>query len=196
MVSQTLINRLVTEQDLITPILFKPKQFKILQKLDQGHSLTDNEQRYLRGKLGKKLKVLEGLLRTKPPEQELSVFLNSIGSYYITGLEALKHNGYGWFYEPKIMEIINTKITGKITFKEKTIRFIRVKSLSQSKTILDSKTNVRYASNDQILKDIAFTKNKYAKNIWMQMYQRYEKMFSALDIEIPEIEIDLSKYGM
>ncbi len=196
MINQALIHHLVEEPDLVTPTFFKPVQFKILQKLDQNHSLTDNEQRYLRGKLGKKLKALEALSIATPPEQELAVLLNSIGSYYITGLEALKHNGYGWFYEPKIMEIINTKIQGKIAFREKTIKFIRIKSLSKSIIILDSETGQRYASNDQILKDIAFTKNKYAKTIWMQMYQRYGKVFSALDIEITDEETDVSKYGM
>lgn len=196
MINQALIHHLVAEQDLVTPTLFKPVQFKILQKLDQGHSLTDNEQRYLRGKLGKKLKALEILSTATPSEQELTILLNSIGSYYITGLEALKYNGYGWFYEPKIIEVINTKITGKIIFKEKTIKLIRVKSLSKSKTVLDAKTSLRYASNDQILKDITFTKNAYTKTLWMQMYQRYGKVFSALDIKTPEEETDVSKYGM
>lgn len=194
MINQTLIHHLVTEPDLSVPALFKPVQFGILQKLDQAQLLTPNEQRYLRGKLGKKLKALDKLLSIKQPEQELTLLLNSIGSYYITGLEALKHNGYGWFYEPKIMEIINTKVKGKIVLKEKTIKFIRIKSLSKSKTALDPETCLRYASNDQILKDIIFTKNKYAKTLWMQMYRRYGKVFSALDIEVPEEEIDLSKY--
>lgn len=192
MVNQTLIHHLVAEQDLVTPTFFKPVQFKILQKIDRADPLTLNEQRYLRGKLGKKLKALEAISTATPPEQELAVLFNSIGSYYITGLEALKHNGYGWFYEPRIIEVINTRIEGKIIIQEKTVKFIRIKSLSKSKILADSETNLRYASNDQILKDIAFTKNKYAKTIWMQMYRRYGKVFSALDIEIPKEETDVS----
>ncbi len=196
MTDQTLIHRLVAEQDLIMPTLFKPVQFKILQKLDQGQALTHNEQRYLRGKLGKKIRALEGILTTKEPEQELVLLLNSIGSYYITGLEALKHNGYGWFYGPKIIEVINTKIAGKIAFQGKSIKFIRIKSLSKSKIRVDTETGLHYAANNQILKDITFTKNKYAKTLWMQMYQRYGKIFSTLDLPTAEEELDFTRYGM
>src|SRR3989338_6367354 len=122
--NQILIHHLVAEQDVVPLRLCKPMQFKILQKLDQAIPLTPNEQRYLRGKLGKKLRALEGILTTKEPEKELALLLNSMGTYYITGSEALKHNGYGWFYEPKIIEIINTKIEGKIAFRNKTVKFI------------------------------------------------------------------------
>jgi len=194
--NQTLIHHLVTEQDLVTPILFKPVQFKILQKLEQAKPLTHNEQRYMRGKLGKKLHAIEGILATKEPEKDLALMLNLIGSYYITGLEALKHNGYGWFYEPKIIEVINTRITGKITFQDKTVKFIRVKSLSKSEILVDTETSLHYASNDQIHKDIAFTQNKYVKTLWMQMYGRYGKIFSTLDLPIPEEETDFTRYGM
>ncbi len=196
MVNQTLIHQIVTDPDLVTPMLFKPVQFGILQKIDQARPLSLNEQRYLRGKLGKKLNALDKLLARQQPEQELVVWLGSIGSYYITGLEALRHNGYGWFYEPKLMEVINTKIEGKMVFKEKKIKFIRIKSLAKAKTLFDSETGLRYASNDQILKDIAFTRNKYAKALWMQMYQRYGKIFSALNMKIPKEETDLRQYGM
>jgi len=194
--NQILIHHLVAEQDVVTPILFKPMQFKILQKLDQATPLTPNEQRYLRGKLGKKLRALEGILTTKEPEKELALLLNSMGPYYITGSEALKHNGYGWFYEPKIMEVINTKIEGKIAFRNKKVKFIRVKSLSKSKIVVDTKTSLHYASNDQIHKDITYTKNNYVKSLWMQMYQQYRKTFSNLTFPIVEEDIDFTRYGM
>lgn len=196
MINQALIHHLVAEQDLVRPILFKPGQFRIIQKLDLGQPLTLNEQRYVRGQLGKKLRVLEGLLTTKPPAQELAILLNFSGPYYITGLEALKHNGYGWFYEPKIIEVINTKIEGKMACSGKTIKFIRVRSLSKGETVLDPENGLRYASNDQVFKDLPFTRNEYAKTLWLQMHQRYGKVFSTLEIKIPEEELDLSGYGM
>ncbi len=193
---QQLIHRLVEEQELVVPTLFKPVQFRILHKLEQGQPLTDNEQRYRRGNLQQKLKVLQQLLISGPPEQELPLLLNFCGPYYITGLEALRHHGYGWFYETKVIEVINTKIAGKVTLLSKTIKFIRIKSLSKSKIIVDRETGLRYASSNQIFKDVAFTKNEYSKSVWMQMYRRYGVVFVKKKYPFPAEDIDFTRYGV
>ena len=111
-------------------------------------------------------------------KDEYSIMLNNIGSYYITGLEALKHNGYGWYYEPKIIEIINTKIEGRLALKSKNVKFIRVKSISNSRITIDKEDGLKYATNEQIIKDVSFTKNSYTKAVWSQMFERYKKMFA------------------
>ena len=207
MINQRIIHRLVSQKDLVVPTLFKPVQFNIIKKLDKGNQLSENEKRYLRGKMKDKFNILQELMdgiliSEEKSYDELSTLLNSINSYYITGLEALKHNGFGWFFETKIIEVINTKIEGKIALKNKTIKIIRVKSISRSKIIVDKKTGLKYASNEQILKDISFTKNNYAKELWVQMLKRYKKMFvknvSRFKDLIDDIEekIDYSKYGV
>lgn len=191
MVNPSLIQWLVNEEDLVVPTIFKPVQFNIIKKLDKGKKLTENEKRYLRGKMRKKLNVLQELFTMHKFHDELAIMLNSIGSYYITGLEALKHNGYGWFYESKIIEAINTKIEGKIFFGNKAIKFIRVKSISNSKIIIDKETGLKYAANEQIIKDVSFTKNLYTKKVWMQMLARYKKMFAVgFDHSVKEQRID------
>jgi hypothetical protein len=195
MVDQQLIHTIVREEDTLVPTLFKPGQFKILQKLDQGKSLTENEQRYLRGNMKRKLQALQKIMNIENKD-ELHELLGPLGSYYITGLAALKHNGYGWFYEPKVIEVINTKIEGKVALPGKTLKFIRVKSISKSKIMVDKETHLKYAQNEQILKDIALTKNRYTKTIWMQMYRRYTKMFAKGRYTIPETKNDFAKYGV
>ena len=135
----------------------------------------------------------------KTIENEYTLLLNTIGSYYITGLEALKHNGFGWYYEPKIIEIINTKIEGKVALKGKTIKFVRVKSITNSKITIDKETGLKYAINDQIIKDIPFTKNEYTKTVWIQMYTRYKSMFAKRVAKfkgITQKKMDYSKYGV
>src|SRR3989338_3610947 len=105
MANQQLIRKLADSEEKVVPALFKPGQFNIIKKMNAGKKLTENEKRYLRGKMGKKLIALENLEIKGTPTESLTIFLNSIGSYYITGLEALKHNGYGWYFEPKSIEI-------------------------------------------------------------------------------------------
>lgn len=171
------IHKLAEEEDLVVPTLFKPVQFRVIKKVDAGKKLTENEKRYLRGKMRNKVMILHALGCAASQQDELLLLLNSIGSYYITGLAALKYNGYGWYYEPKIIEVINTKIQGKLALKNKTLKFIRVRSISKSKVIVDKETHLRYAANEQIIKDTSFTKNQYARTIWKQMLERYGKMF-------------------
>ena len=178
MVDQQLIKKLINFEDIVVPTLFKPVQFNILKKLNEGENLNDNEKRYLRGKMKEKLQLLEELESKEGISNRINTFLNSVSSYYITGLEALKHNGYGWYFQPKVIEVINTKIEGKIRTENKTLKLIRVKSIGKSKYTVDKKTGLKYATNEQIIKDIGITKNEYAKKVWVQMLSRYKDMFA------------------
>jgi len=178
MVNQQLVRKLVNFEDTIVPTLFKPVQFNILKKLNKGNELTDNEKRYLRGNMREKLKILEELENKEEINDSVTMLLNSIDSYYITGLEALKHNGYGWYFQPKVMEVINTKIKGKLRIAGKAFKFIRIKSIENSAYAMDKETGLKYATNEQIIKDTGITRNEYAKNVWMQMLSRYKKIFA------------------
>ena len=201
MVNQQLIRKLVNFEDAVVPTLFKPIQFNILKKLNEGKKLTDNEKRYLRGKMKEKLHLMEELESKEETSGTINVFLNSVSSYYITGLEALKHNGYGWYFQPKVIEILNTKIEGRIRIGDKMLKLIRIKSIESSKYSVDKKTGLKYATNEQIIKDIGITKNEYAKKVWIQMLSRYKKMFaknySKFKSLIPKQEIiDYEKFGV
>lgn len=177
MANQQLIRKLAESEDVIVPALFKPVQFNIIKKLNAGKKLTENEKRYLRGNMRKKLNILEELEEKEITTDGVNILLSSISSYYITGLEALRHNGYGWYFEPKIIEIINTKIEGNIRMTDKILKFIRVKSVKNSSYTVDEKKSLKYATNEQIIKDTGITKNEYAKNVWVQMLSRYKNMF-------------------
>ncbi len=196
-----LISKIANNEDLIVPTLLKPKQYEVIKKLNKNQKLNENEKRYLRGDIRKKLFLIEKLINDNQTQTKLSTFLNAIDSYYITGLEALKHNGYGWFYETKIIEIINTKIEGNIFIEGKTIKLIRVKSIKNCQTIVDRDTHIKYATNEQIFKDTNLTHNSYTKQIWKNMLGRYRKTFvknlekyEYLISNIPEV--DYSKYGV
>lgn len=171
------MRKLADYEETIVPTLFKPVQFNIIKKLNAGKRLTENEKRYLRGNMGKKLNVLEELEGKGITTDSVNLLLSGIGSYYITGLDALRHNGYGWYFEPKIIEIINTKIEGNIRIKNRILKFIRIKSIKNSKYALDKKMGLKYATNEQIITDTRITKNEYAKTVWMQMLSRYKSMF-------------------
>ncbi|MDP1694062.1 MAG: hypothetical protein Q8L34_00820, partial [Candidatus Woesearchaeota archaeon] len=83
---QRIIQKLVEMEDLIVPTLFKPVQFTILKKLDTGKKLTDNEKRYLRGKMRVKLNILNSCMDgSVKMVNEYSIVLGSLESYYITG---------------------------------------------------------------------------------------------------------------
>lgn len=175
MINQGLLRMVVELEDSIVPTLFKPKQFDVIKKLCNNQRLTDNEKRYLRGNLRKKLQILEKIGFKK--QDKFTLFLNTIGSYYITGLEALKHNGYGWYFQPKIIEIINTRIEGRLFLENKTLRLIRIKSLENRRFAMDEKTGLNYATNEQIIEDTKITKNDYTKKVWIEMIARYKKLF-------------------
>ena len=187
---QEMINRIVSMEEEVVPTLFKPVQFEVIKKLKDGKKLNENEKRYLRGNITRKLEIIE-----KIKFKEDYPFLETLGSYYITGLEALKHNGYGWYFDVKIVEIINTKIDGKIRIGDKIFKFIRVKSIQNSKYKIDNR--IKYASNEQISKDVGITKNKYVELICKEMFSRYGKMFSRTYRELLQpIKVDYSNYGV
>ena len=80
----------------------------------------------------------------------------------------------------------------------RTLKFIRVKSISNSKIIV-GKDGLRYATNGQVMRDTAFTKNKYTRRLWIQMFSRYGKMFvkNAIKIKTPLLKkINYSRYGV
>ena len=192
--NQKIIQNLADQENLIVPTLFKPIQFKIIKKLSKGEKLNGNEKRYLRGNIKKKLQIIEDLSTEK--ENKLISFLDNIDSYYITGLEALKYNGYGWYFKTKIIEIVNTKIQGRLMFSDKTLKLIRVKSITNSKITIDKKTGLKYATNEQIIKDVIITKNDYTKKVWENMSLRYKELFIKNHNIQKEKNINYSEYGV
>ncbi len=191
-----LLNWLVECEDIIVPTLFKPAQFQVLKNLKKGVCLSETEKRYLRGAIKKKFFVLGEIKKIYSPKDDLTSFLNQVESYYVTGLQALKYNGYGWYFEPKIIEVINTRIEGTVRLGNKLVRFFRIKSLKKCKYFVDESTGIKYASNEQIIKDVKFTDNFYVENVWNQMYYRYGRIFAKNKVKIKEKEIDYSKYGV
>ncbi len=198
---QKLIQKMVEMEDLAVPTLFKPVQFNILKKLNAGKKLSENEKRYLRGKMKDKLNLLTKLEEKAGVKTGYIAFLNSLGSYYITGLEALKHDGYGWYFDAKVIEVINTRIEGKLAIAGKTLKLIRVKSIANSKYAIDKETGLSYADNEQVFKDTRITKNTYTISVWKQLLSRYGKIFIAKyrkykNLLEKQIAIDYSKYGV
>lgn len=201
MANQQLIRKLADSEEVVVPTLFKPVQFNIIKKMNAGKKLTDNEKRYLRGKLGEKLIALEELESREQANGSASILLDSIGSYYITGLEALKHNGYGWYFETKAIEVMNTRIQGAVRISGNLFKFIRVKSIENRKYSIDKKTGLKYAVNEQIFNDAKLTKNKYVRNVWAQMLSRYGKMFAKPDGKFKQLipkekPIDYAEFGV
>src|SRR3989344_3560391 len=192
--NQKIIQKLVNQEDLVVPTLYKQVQFNIIKKLSKGKKLNENEKRYLRGNIKKKLQIIENL--NIEIEDEYISFLNNLNTYYITGLEALKYNGYGWYFKTKIIEIINTKIQGKLIFPDKILKLIRVKSITNSKITVDKETGLKYATNKQIIKDTKITRNDYTKMVWNNMFLRYKELF-AKDYPIQKGKIiNYLEYGV
>lgn len=201
MANQQLIRKLADCEEKVVPALFKPGQFSIIKKINAGKKLSENEKRYLRGKMKEKLIALEELESKGEANESVRILLDSIGSYYITGLEALRHNGYGWYYEAKIVEVINTRINGTLRIAGNIFKFMRVKSIENSRYMIDRKTGLKYAENEQVFNDSKLTKNEYVRNVWVQMLSRYGKMFARhydkFKQFIPmEKKIDYAKYGV
>ena len=177
MTNTKVIQKILSIDESITNTIIKPKQLSLLRKLYYGQKLTENEKRYLRGNLGRKLEFLEEFYEEIHDIDELEQLLNIIDSYYITGLYALRYHGFGWYYIPKITEIINTRIKGKIRLKNVTLKFYRVKTINHSDIIVDEQTGLKYATNEQIISDTKYTKNDYTKLVWKNMLNRYWKQF-------------------
>ncbi|MBS3158472.1 hypothetical protein J4206_04255 [Candidatus Woesearchaeota archaeon] len=199
MIPQQLLERAVRKEGSIVPVLFKPVQFLVLKKMMKGELLDENEKRYLRGGIQKKMNAVQELTEKDNHDGKLNTILQSLNQYYITGLEALRHNGYGWYYDPKSIEVINTSITGRIRIHGCTIKFIRVKSLRNTKGKNDKENGLAYATNEQILKDVRYTKNKYTEKIWHQMLHRYGDLFAMKKVKEEtntEHTINYSLYGV
>lgn len=201
MQNPNLIRKIVQNKDEVVPYLFAPIQFNILKKIIIGKRLNENEKRYLRGNMRKKLTALEHLETGIDFDSTIAVLLNSIGSYYITGLSALRYNGFGWYFEPKVIEVVNTKVEGRMHLEGKQVKLIRVNSISSAHYLVDKRTGLKYATNEQVLKDIIITKNEYAKAVWVQMLERYEKMFvkhpeKYKELIQKEVVISYEQYGV
>ena len=159
-------------------ILFKRVQRRIINKLSSGEELTENEKRYLRGKLGEKLDAIDRLLDyNEDPAHDGVPFLEAVDNYYITGYEALQNNGFGWFYDTRNVVIINTRIRGNITYQGKRYMFIRVKSLRGRTFRKDETTGMKYATNEQIYRDAKRFGDAALLRTWNDMLHKYGKMF-------------------
>lgn len=177
MTNTKLILKLLSIDESLINIFIKPKQLEVLKKQLVGQRLTENEKRYERGKLRAKLELLAQFGSGPKDVNDYQVLLNIIDKYYITGLEALKYHGFGWYYKPKLIEIINTRLEGKIRLRDITLKFIRVKSMSNSKFETDKKTGLKYATTEQVILDIKYSKNEYTKTVWQNMLNRYKSYF-------------------
>jgi hypothetical protein len=152
----------------------------ILEKIGKGEPLNENEKRYLRGRFGKVLNLLFVLMRDRSAGSDLELFCRNLNDYYITGWSALKRNGFGWYYDPKWVVIINTKLEGRIEFPEVKVKLVRVKSLSGRQWEKDDSTGLIYATNEQIMKDSKILRDHSLEKTWWAMEERYGTMFSVI----------------
>lgn len=170
--------KILSKNISVQEIFFKPVQRRVIDKLSSGTELNENEKRYLRGKLGDKLKALDRLLEYHDPQGHESIpFLEGITNYYITGFEALRHNGFGWFYDTKNIIIINTQVKGRLSHDGKRFVFIRVRSLKSRGIQMDESTGVRYATNEQIYYDARRFGDNSLLGTWKGMLYSYGEMF-------------------
>ena len=201
MTNTKLLQKLLSIEISLVNTIIKPKQLKLLRKQLFGQQLNDNEKRYLRGNLGNKLEFLERFWEEIQETNENQQLLNIIDTYYITGLEALKYHGFGWYYIPKIIEIINTRLEGKIRIKNVTLKFLRVKTIRNNNYLTDKSTGIKYATIEQIVLDTKYTKNEYTKLIWINMLNRYREQFIKKPNKydnylVTKESIDPSKFGV
>ena len=185
MVNSELISKIVElGEEMVRPI-FKDKQFGVLKKISFGTELTETEKRYLRGNIRKKLKLLNILNSDQynPRVKDYLDFLKILRKYYITGLDALKNNGFGWDLKINVIEVINTKLNGEVEFSDKTLKLIKVKSIKKANFEINKSDSLKYATNEQIIKDIKITKNFLVKKKWTNHYLRYKSEFSKFEPE-------------
>ena len=170
--------RILSENESLAKTLFKPVQRRIIDKLKTGTDLSENEKRYLRGKLGKKLNALSTLLDHYIGENAKELpLLDGMNNYYIAGYEALRHNGFGWFYETRNVTVINTRIKGRISHNGRAYVFIRVRSIRGCSIRKDETSGLRYATNEQIYHDAMRLKDETLLRTWRSMCERYGTMF-------------------
>ena len=180
MANSELISKIVElGKEIVRPI-FKDKQFGVLKKISFGAELTETEKRYLRGNIRKKLELLNILNSDhyNPRVKDYSDFLKILREYYITGLESLKNNGFGWDLKINVIEIINTKLNGEVEFSGKTLKLLKIKSIKKADFVFNKSDSLKYATNEQIIKDTKITKNLLVKKKWTNHYLRYKSEFS------------------
>lgn len=146
------IQKVLSLSDERTDALFKPKQKIVLRKLLSGEVLNDNEKRYLRGSIRNKIEMLSSLIEDED-DNPLQEFTKGIGNYYISGYEALKHNGFGWYFDIKRVLIYNTIMEGTYRIPGKLIVLKRLKSIRNRDLLVDEEDGITYAGNGQILRD-------------------------------------------
>jgi len=174
----TIDSRILELPDDELGLLFKPAQLRVLEKLSRSAGLTQNEKRYLRGRLGKKICLVERLTRYgRRRKDALGIVLDQLGEYYIAGYEALKHNGFGWYFEPKKIEVMNTHLDGTLVLDGKPVIFRRLKTIDRAWWSVDSETGRRYATNDRILIDAKRFGQGHLIKTWISMLERYGKLF-------------------
>lgn len=177
MIAKTIIDR-VTDHPEAAEILFKPVQLRIIEKLFEGTPLNDNEKRYLRGNLGRKITALERLLLDNDKGSTAPhPILTSMSNYYVTAHEALRQNGFGWFYDANTITVMNTSLKGSIRHNGRKYVFIRTRSMKTRSRYRDPATGIFYATNEQIIRDAFELKDESLKRTWRSMLERYGTMF-------------------
>lgn len=169
--------RAILDHPTLTDGLFKPIQIAVMQKVAEGKLLNENEKRYLRGNLGRKIAAISEILSDVHQGNDIDIIIRQLGEYYITGFEAMKHNGFGWYYDTKIVPIFNTHLKGCIDFNGKKYVFLRCKSLRDRDFKKDPTSGICYATNEQILKDAIGSKDITLQNAWWSMFERYPRIF-------------------
>jgi hypothetical protein len=177
-------------------MLFKPVQLRVLEKMSKNIELTQNEKRYLRGRLGMKLRLMERLAQADRSHKDaLDTVLGQLGVYYITGYEALKHNGFGWYFEPRRMEVMNTRLSGRLDIDGKAVIFHRLKAIGRHWWAADRETGRRYATNERILVDARRLGQGPLVRTWISMLERYKKAFVPNPGDYKELLSALKDFG-
>ncbi len=171
-----LIERILDLPESQLNALFKPKQQQVLRKARSGDELDNNEKRYLRGGIRAKVEMIESLIGGESTSP-LQAFTIGLENYYISGYEALKHNGYGWYFNTKRILIYNTRMEGKFHIPGKLIIAKRVRSLRKRSYERDRKTGIIYADNGQILEDALSEGDDALVRECMSHIRRYGEMF-------------------
>jgi hypothetical protein len=182
------------EQEL--RLLFKPVQLRVIEKLSCGAPLSSNEKRYLRGRLGKKLRLVDSLARPRKMQYDgLGAIIGLLGEYYITGYEALKRNGFGWYYDTKRIEVVNTRLEGRLMIDGKSIVFRRARSIDPEWWAPDSSTGLKYATNERVLKDAQRCGQENLVKTWISMLERYRRLFVKYPRRYKKLLAAIGHYG-
>jgi hypothetical protein len=185
-------------------ILFKPVQMSVLRKIAENRPLSENEKRYLRGRLGEKLSTLDLLIngQSSSNQEPWMTYVSGLRHYYIAGHMALKLNGFGWFFEPRTVIVVNTHLKGRIHPQNKVIEYVRIRSISEDQWHLDEDTGIRISTNTQVFHDAQRLGDESLLRTWWSMYDRYGSMFveDAPDFDDNRDHVnetsDVSEYGV